>query len=372
MHRSERVAVRVAACRARTHGVLSTSHPPPPPPTSKQPSAQPPLQLGFNTYTAARTISEQQEVGAKVSRLFVDWAVVEPSQGTWNWQQSDQQYAALLAAGLRPDIVAFTAPCWARPSTSCSNPYFTGPPDQSYMQDWTTYVHDLAVRYPNAAAIEVWNEPNLDQYFLPRSDPARFTQLLKAAYAAVKAVHPSMPVISGGLLLSPPVPGSGAVSGGYGADQFLSAMYAAGAKSSMDALGVHVYPSDYAGGIPATWDPTAMQTWLGQLAAVRTASGAATQPIWITEMGISTTTEPGWPAAVTPQQQASDLTQMIQIARANPNIRTAIIHGLEDQTLGYNDPDNAVNAGWGIFTSDGTPKPAACAVSHLFSGSLSC
>ena len=245
---------------------------------------------------------------------------------------SDQQYAELIAAGLHPEIVAFTAPCWARPSTDCSNPYFTGPPDQAYMQDWVTYIHDLAVRYPAAAAIEVWNEPNLDQYFLPRSNPARFTALLKAAHTAIKAVNANIPVISGGLLLSPPIAGSGQVSGGYGAVQFLAAMYADGAKSSMDALGVHIYPSDYVNGAPATWDPVAMQTWLGQIGAVRSAAGEGSQPIWITEMGISTTTEPGWPAATTPQQQATDLSQMIQIAKANPSIRTAIIHGLEDQS----------------------------------------
>ncbi len=371
-HRSEHVAIRLDGCHVRTHPVLTVTRQPPPTTTGGRPVAQPALQLGFNTYTAPRTVTEQREVGAKVSRLFVDWSVVEPSHGTWSWQQSDQQYAELIAAGLHPEIVAFTAPCWARPSTDCSNPYFTGPPDPAYMQDWVTYIHDLAVRYPAAAAIEVWNEPNLDQYFLPRSDPARFTALLKAAYAAIKAVNGSMPVISGGLLLSPPIPGSGQVSGGYGPEQFLTAMYADGAKRSMDALGVHIYPSDYVNGAPATWDPAAMQTWLGQIGTVRSAAGEGSQPIWITEMGVSTATEPGWPAATTPQQQATDMSQMIQIARANPSIRTAIIHGLEDQSLGYSDPDNAVNAGWGIFTSDGTAKPAACAVSRLFAGALSC
>ncbi len=330
------------------------------------------LQLGFNTYTTSRTIAEQKELGASSSRLFVDWANVEPSRGQWNWRQTDQEYQALVAGGLKPLIVVFTAPCWARPSTDCSNPYFTGPPDRGYDQDWSSYVRQVAQRYPKALGIEVWNEPNLDQYFLPASNPARFTTLLAEAYKSVKAVNRSMPVISGGLLLTPPVSGTGVVPGGYAAPQFLAAMYLAGARQEMDGLGVHIYPSEYVGGAPASWDPAAMQQWLGELTPVRNAAGAGSQPVWITEMGISTATQAGWPAAATPAQQAADLTTMIDTARATANLPYVFIHTLEDQTVGYDDPNNAINAGWGLFSADGTPKPAACAVSREFRGALSC
>jgi hypothetical protein len=347
----------------------STPTPPGSGTTSPTPSTHA-VTFGFNTYTTSRTIAEQKSVGASTSRLFVDWANVEPTRGQWSWQQTDQSYAALVAAGLRPLIVAFTAPCWARPSTDCSNPYFTGPPDPAYDQDWANYVRQLVTRYPQAIGIEIWNEPNLDAYFLPHANPARFTQLLQEAYAAVKGTASSMPVVSGGLILAPPV--SGPVPGGEGTEQFLQGMYDAGAAHYMDALGVHIYPSDYVNGSPATWDPSAMQLWLSQIQPIRVAANAGTEPIWITEMGISTATEPGWPAAVTPAVQATDLDTMVGYAQSNPAIAVAIVHSLEDQSVGYNDPDNAINAGWGAFTSDGTPKAAACVLSRDFHGSLSC
>jgi polysaccharide biosynthesis protein PslG len=329
-------------------------------------------QFGFNTYTSRRTITEQRSLGATVSRLFVDWAVVQPSPGQWNWRQTDSEYAAMVAAGLHPLIVAFTAPCWARPSTDCLNPYFTGPPDPAYDQDWRQFVSRLTARYPRAIGIEVWNEPNLDQYFLPHANPDRFAQLLHEAYTAVKAVNPNMPVVSGGLLLSPPVPGAGPVPGGYGADQFLAAMYAAGARQWMNVLGVHLYPSTYVDGVPARWAAGAMQTWLGQLNPVRARYGAVRQPIWITEMGIATATEPGWPSAATRAQQASDLARMVAVASANPAVQVAIVHTLEDEAVGYYDPDSEINAGWGVFTAAGQPTPAACALSRAWHGSLAC
>ncbi len=328
--------------------------------------------FGFNTYTSQRTITEQRSLGATASRLFVDWALVQPSPGQWNWHQADSEYAAMVAAGLHPLIVAFTAPCWARPSTDCLDPYFTGPPDPAYDQDWSRFVSRVTARYPRALGIEVWNEPNLDQYFLPHADPARFTQLLHEAYTAVKAVNPNMPVISGGLLLSPRVSGPGPVPGGYGADQFLAAMYAAGARQWMNALGVHVYPSTYVDGVPARWAVGSMQTWLGQLKAVRVRYGAGTQPIWITEMGISTATEPDWPAAATQAQQAADLVRMVSLTSANPAVQVVIVHTLEDEALGLGDLVNAIDAGWGVFTAAGKPKPAACALSRAWHGSLAC
>jgi polysaccharide biosynthesis protein PslG len=336
--------------------------------------------FGFNTFTDPQTVADQRALGATVSRLFVDWYTVEPSPGQWNWQQSDLEYAQMLAGGLRPLIVAFAPPCWARPSTACGDPNFTGPPDPSYDADWITYVHDLAARYPDAVGIEVWNEPNLDQYFLPHADPARFTQLLSEAYGAIKAVDPTMPVISGGLLLSPPSHGTGIVIGGYGADQFLAAMYTDGAQRSMDALGIHVYPSDYVAGVPGIWDPNAMTTWLKALNGVRAAAGESAQPMWITEMGISTATQPGWPAAASDSQQANDLAQMIGIARAHDLIKTVIIHTLVNEAT---DPvsalvgslagdDDAIATGFGVLTSSFQPKPAACTISRLLHGTLTC
>lgn len=331
--------------------------------------------VGFNTFSTPDTAAEQARLGATVSRMFVDWALVEPVDGAWAWAQPDAEYQAILARGIRPLIVADTAPCWARPSTSCLDPYFTGPPDPGFDSDWTAFVHDLAVRYPEAAGIEVWNEPNLDQMFLPAADPARYTQLLKEAYTTIKAVDPEMPVVSGGLLLTPPAAGSGKVSGGYGADQFLTAMYADGAKSYVDALGIHIYPSDYVNGVPATWDPNAMDTWLSELNAVRAANGASKQPIWITEMGISTVTQPGWPAGATAAQQADDLSGMIASARRHKSVQAIIVHTLE------NSPPIASlvvgtlagsGAGFGVLTDSGGTTPAACAVSRAFGGSLSC
>ncbi|MHB8694274.1 MAG: GH39 family glycosyl hydrolase [Solirubrobacteraceae bacterium] len=344
-----------------------------------------PQLYGFNAFAISQaSLADERSLGATVTRLFVDWGSAEPSPSRWDWTAPDAEYKTLLAGGVRPLIVAFAAPCWARPSTSCNDVYATGPPDPAYDSAWTTYVSDLVRRYPDAAGIEIWNEPNLDQYWIPAADPARYTQLLDEGYGAVKSADPAMPVISGGLLLSPAAAGTGKVAGGYLAEQFLAAMYNAHAR--MDAIGIHLYPSDYANGHPAVWDPAAMQRWLHELGTVRAAAHEGTQPIWITEMGVSTATQPGWPAAATPAQQATDLGAMLTTAKRSPVIGGVIIHTLLDASVdplsllgatlgtasGIYIGDDQIAMGFGVLTDQAKPKPAACVVSKLWGGSLSC
>ena len=310
---------------------------------------------------APRTISEERELGATVSRLFIAWSAVEPAPGQWSWQQADQQYSELRAGGLRPLVVLYAAPCWARPSMVCDDAQYTGPPDPGDDSHWSRFVRAAASRYPAAVGIEVWNEPNLNIFFWPKPDPVRFTRLLREAYAAVKAVRPAMPVVSGGLAGSP---AHGVVPLGEGDRPFLAAMFAAGAKGSMNAIGIHPYPILWGADGSQRWDPPQMEQTLRRVRRVRDAAGASSLPLWITEVGESTSTQPGFPPPVTPARQASDLATIVGAVQADPDVAVMLIHTLEDQVVGYGDPNNGVAAGFGVFGSDGTPKPAACALSR--------
>src|SRR3989442_1022252 len=93
----------------------------------------------------------------------------------------------------------------------------------------------VAARYPQLAGIEIWNEPNMTWAWAPSPDPARYTQLLRLAYDAVKAVNPSMPVIGGSLAanLSP-----AATSASTPIRPFLQSMYDNGARGHLDGISI--------------------------------------------------------------------------------------------------------------------------------------
>ena len=113
-----------------------------------------------------------------------------------------------------------------------------------YVAEFAQYVAFLAQN--GADAIEVWNEPNIDREWPHnRVNGAEYTKLLRAAYAAIKAVNPNVLVISGA-----PAPTGYAGAAGCLVDDarnvglcnddvFMQQMAQAGAAQYMDCLGLH-------------------------------------------------------------------------------------------------------------------------------------
>jgi hypothetical protein len=164
-------------------------------------------------------------------------------------------------------------------------------------------------------------------------------------------------------------------------------MFADGARRYMDGLAIHAYPTDTSSDGSQVWDPAALPRWLLQVDQVAAAAGVSPPPVWITETGVSTTTEHGFPPALTPQQQASDLLSLVHTAQADRQVRMVIIHTLQDAptdvlgdalnsvtggALNFDFSYNQINEGMGVFQTNWTPKPAACELSLAFGGSLTC
>lgn len=124
------------------------------------------------------------------------------------------------------------APNWAR-----SNPNQDGPPDdpQAYANFLTQIMTEFA---GNFDAIEVWNEPNLAREWqgtLPFNG-AGYMQLFDPAYAAIRAVSPTIPIISAGL--APTSDSEGSIDD----RAYMRQMYAAGLGNYRDIIiGIHPY-----------------------------------------------------------------------------------------------------------------------------------
>jgi hypothetical protein len=343
-----------------------------------------PVLYGFNTYTNDRTVGLQRKTGATVRRILVPWYAVQPGPGIWNWGDFDQQYSKALESGLQPLIIASEAPCWARPRSGCLAPAISGPPDPDHDRDWQAYIKALADRYPNAIGIEIWNEPNLTQVWWPKPDPARYAQLLTQAYRVIKQERPEITVVSGGLLAHA---NAGESASGMGDLTFLQGMLAAGAGDAMDAFGVHPYPQETTpDGKPGRWNPGMAVLTLRRWREIAAQHGVS-KPLWITEIGESTASQSGFPAAVTPDDQGRDLEHIMLDAVQARDIDVVIIHTLGDapRDAGQQGVDNllqplagvslfynGVNSGFGVFDAADRPKPAACVLSRALGGTLSC
>jgi hypothetical protein len=309
--------------------------------------------VGFNDNSVAQGLVSPAadaaltaQTGANAVRVTLDWASVERVPGRFDFSWADALYQAMSARHVRILWIPMFAPRWAAGLQCPPWPLVChAPPTPAHDGDWRAFITRLAERYPRSAGIEVWNEPNLVTFWQPRPSPARYEELLAEAYAAVKRVAPSLPVVSGGLGDGPPQRAGDIPLHGY-----LQSMLADGAASHMDALGIHPYPagSDESAFIAAMRDA---QSLLSQY-------GRPRLPVWITEIGLTTT----GPEGVSPSTQASVLRDLYRRAEALPDVHAIFFHTLLDPPGPLSNPE----VGYGIFRSAGVPKPAAADVRRLF------
>ncbi len=230
----------------------------------------------------------------------------------------------------------------------------------NYFNDYANFVGGVAAL--GADAIEVWNEQNIDREWPSgQIDPGRYTQLLAAAYNAIKSRNPGTLVISGAL--APTGFFGGCNANGCDDAPYISGMAAAGAANYMDCLGVHynegiISPTqasgDPRGGHYTRYYPGMVNAYLGALGS---------RPLCFTELGYlspeglgSLPGDFGWAGGTSVGQQAQWLDEAVNIARGSGRVRLLIVWNVDFTAFG-SDP----MAGYAIIRPDGS-CPACAAL----------
>jgi len=166
-------------------------------------------------------------------------------------------------------------PEWSRSDSESAD---TAPPDD--IQDFVNFAVAVAERYQGRIRyFQVWNEPNLtNEWGFTPVEPERYTELLCRTYDALKAVDPTIVVLTGAL--APTVDLSGFNLMDF---VFLQRMYDAGAGECFDILSAQGYglwsgPSDH------RMRPTTVNIMRHlYLRDMMVNNGDGHKPIWISE-----------------------------------------------------------------------------------------
>ncbi len=106
----------------------------------------------------------------------VGWNAIQPRSGTFVWRTFDSVVEAAEDAGSKVEYVLGPTPSWAGDVS-------TDPPRR--MSDFRTYVEAVVDRYGDRIdAIEVWNEPNLQNYYTGTA--AELVEMTKIVKSVVK------------------------------------------------------------------------------------------------------------------------------------------------------------------------------------------
>ncbi len=275
-----------------------------------------------------------QSAGANVLRVDVGWATLETAKGHY-----DPTYLAKLDAlvsGAQARGIKVIATLWQTPSWASSGKAWNDPPTNP--ADYGAFARFITARYgANLAAVEAWNEPEINNNLISSNLPATYTQMVKAFYTGAKEGNAGVDVLAGSLA--------------YADTAFLKALYADGIKGFYDGIAVHPYAD---GANPA--DTSVTRSFLGgieQLHAAQLEAGDAT-PIWVTEFGWPTGTSNG---ANTEQQQAEYIEEAFGILDGLPYVKGASVYELRDMGTEASNPED----NFGLLRENFSPRPAYAA-----------
>jgi hypothetical protein len=331
------------------------------------PAAAPAAQPGVNIAGAPTPdrISEALATGAKTVRIFALWKDFEPSaKGEYPSNEVnlantikvyDDAIKQLNAAGAKPLFVVTEAPAWASGSSDVNVPPANPADFGDFLKRFAAHNKGVGT----VAGYEVWNEPDENQFWHPGPDAAKYTALLKAAYAGIKAGDAGATVVAG------PMTGND-----Y---QWLEALYANGAAGSFDVVAVHTDTACLDRGPDEFYRENnllARYTFLGYRTVHDTmvAHGDGGKQIWMTELGWSSTnagptscTRGQWagqkPSGVSEAAQATFLSKAYACLANDPYVTQAAWFTLRDTSDQSVDELNH----YGLLRTDGSPKPSMSA-----------
>jgi hypothetical protein len=183
-------------------------------------------------------------------------------------------------------------------------------------------------------AIQVWNEQNLDREWPNgRIDPRAYVEMLRQASAAIKAVDPTIMVITG-------APAPTGAEGAFGTaavwndDRYYQGMANAGVEQYADCIGVHynegIVPPGNTGGDPRNYYPTQYLPFMLQRAAAPFRDSDI--PLCFSELGYLSAEGYGplpqsfaWAVTTSVKEQAEWLRDAITVAAAYEGKEVALI-----------------------------------------------
>jgi hypothetical protein len=291
----------------------------------------------------ARQLDGYRTIGAGWIRFDVKWAAVEQTRGSFDWRIYDRLVAAASARGLRAVATLAYTPDWARPAGTDDKHPPTSP------ADYARFARAVVTRYAPLGVkhYEIWNEPNIDGFWKPAPDPARYTQLLKAAYAEMKQAEASITVLAGAFS---PAGGYHEPSCGGGptpnvnAVDFLERMYANGARGSFDAIAHHPYGNPADTHRCAAWNQMAGTPT--SLRSLMVANGDSGKKIWATEFGSEAN-------RIGEQTQADQLGAAMRLWLTYPWAGELMVYSYKQALEGFNlvRPDWSPRPAWYAFQS---------------------
>jgi hypothetical protein len=294
----------------------------------------------------------QAKAGAGVVRITFNWAAIETSPGVYDFSRYDIWMRSAASHRMRVLPILFGTPAFhGRQSPTGSYPpsdldayaRFAAAAVRRYGPNGSFFKANPGVPKVSIRSWQIWNEPNLRVYWLPRPNAREYVKMLRAAYGAIKAVDRRAEVVTAGIPAS-------LLSDAIRFNRFIRGMYKAKGGRYFDTLA------------PNAYGKTAQDVIrnMGDLRRLMNRSGDRRGKIWITEVGWGT----GGPRHrfnIGERGQAAQIPKLLRglyQARRGLRLRGVVYFGWQDLPPYPPNFKDMWGLHTGLFKLNARPKPA--------------
>jgi hypothetical protein len=194
-----------------------------------------------------KALAQQRAAGVQLIRVKFDWAETESGPGSYDFGFYDHYVLDAAKRNVTLLPILFNAPDWASKKPATGGTRFAYPPrDNADMARWAMVLVD---RYgPNGLlwqqnpgvtprpirSWQIWNEPNLSQYWQPRPNARQYLSMLRTVGAAIKSRDPGAEIVTAGM---PDSFQSSAIR----LAPYLKDLYKGGGTSAFDTVAINSY-----------------------------------------------------------------------------------------------------------------------------------
>lgn len=350
-----------------------------------------PLAIGINAMwgpgdepTLRQRFQKARSLGVTQVRLDWEWRRVEAVRGRYDWHILDTLVRVAHEEGVEILPIVHYAPNWALRSEKKPAEVYEMAPREEAFADYARFLKaciqrygpggDMGIAFTPIIYWQVWNEPNIKNFWGPKPDAPAFARLMRLVERETRELRPAVKLVHAGLSKSDLI--------------FFWQLWEADPQygDTFDIMAVHPYLFDWWDGIrePDEMDGDEAEYaalgvvgshddpgYLGKvfnLQVMMTLKGHPGKPIWITEMGYFVADNR---LGVTDEEQARRLRDTVEFVDRRltdkpfgvgvrgelaANVQRLYWFSLED----YPSPDGFGT--FGVFRSNGSPRPSADAL----------
>lgn len=153
-----------------------------------------------NDATIVADFNRLQSMGVRTLWLVLDLAWASTGNGTWDSYAIGRYDKIVAEAQARNMPIALQCngmPTWITNASGHTANTWHGPDTSGERTNWVGAVHNFIARYGSSAFshIQVWTEPNLDQFWVQGASPSNYVQLLQAVYVDLVASWSSLLIV---------------------------------------------------------------------------------------------------------------------------------------------------------------------------------